>query len=131
ANAALIGREIIQFRSAVLQGDGTYRLSGLLRGRRGTEHEIAGHGAGETFLLLEAATLRALDLAGAVGRADLYKAVSVGGFPDAVEAVAFTGDGANLKPFAPVHVAGDRDGAGNLTVTWIRRTRAGGDWIDG
>ncbi|MET0155564.1 MAG: hypothetical protein ABW189_05615 [Rickettsiales bacterium] len=30
-----------------------------------------------------------------------------------------------------MHLAGERDGSGNLTITWIRRTRIGGEWADG
>ena len=37
SNAALLGNEIIQFQTATLIGPGLYRLSNLLRGRRGTE----------------------------------------------------------------------------------------------
>src|SRR5581483_6001461 len=37
SNAIIVGSEIIQFRNAVQNMDGTYTLSGLLRGRRGTE----------------------------------------------------------------------------------------------
>ena len=35
-NAALLGDEIIQFKTATLVSGTTYILSGLLRGRRGT-----------------------------------------------------------------------------------------------
>ncbi len=31
------------------------------------------------------------------------------------------------RPLSPVHVSGTRDGQGNLTIRWIRRTRSGGD----
>ena len=41
---------------------------------------------------------------------------------------AFTGAG--LKPLAPVHARGTRS-SGDLTLTWIRRTRIGGDSWDG
>jgi hypothetical protein len=33
--------------------------------------------------------------------------------------------------FAPVQVKGARDGSGNLTITWKRRTRWYGEWQDG
>lgn len=35
--------------------------------------------------------------------------------------------GLGLKPLAPAHVRGIRDGSGDLALTWIRRTRFGGD----
>jgi hypothetical protein len=37
---------------------------------------------------------------------------------------------ASLKPLAPVHIAGSRDGSDNLTITWIRRTREHQEWRD-
>lgn len=43
----------------------------------------------------------------------------------------FTYNANALKPYSPVQIAGARDGSGNLTLTWLRRTRIGGDWRDG
>ena len=53
ANAALVGDELLQFRNAVEIEAGKYRLSGLLRGRLGTEWAIGGHVAGERFVLID------------------------------------------------------------------------------
>ncbi|MDE3016918.1 MAG: hypothetical protein KGI29_08395, partial [Pseudomonadota bacterium] len=39
--------------------------------------------------------------------------------------------GVALKPYSPVHITGTRDGGGNLTIGWVRRTRLGGEWQDG
>lgn len=63
ANAALLLKgkgepEIVQFRDVTLNPDGSYTLSGLLRGRRGTDVFADGHQAGELFVLLDASTLR-------------------------------------------------------------------------
>ena len=66
-----------------------------------------------------------------IGRQLYYKAVSVGNSLGNTDEVAFTYTGRNLKPFAPVHVKGVRDGAGNLTISWIRRSRVDGEWRDG
>ena len=58
ANAALVLKangepEIIQFRDVTLNPDGSYTLTGLLRGRRGTDVFVDGHAAGEVFVLLD------------------------------------------------------------------------------
>jgi hypothetical protein len=45
-------------------------------------------------------------------------------------AVAFTNEAASLKPYAPVHVRGSRNGGGDVTITWVRRTRYSGEWRD-
>jgi hypothetical protein len=34
------------------------------------------------------------------------------------------------RPYAPVHITGTRDQSNNLTVTWVRRTRVGGELRD-
>ena len=34
-------------------------------------------------------------------------------------------------PYAPVHLAGSRNPAGDLAITWVRRSRLGGAWRDG
>ncbi len=34
-------------------------------------------------------------------------------------------------PWSPVQIAGARNGGGDLTITWVRRTRFGGVWADG
>jgi hypothetical protein len=32
--------------------------------------------------------------------------------------------------YAPVQIQGSRNGAGDLTITWVRRTRFSGEWRD-
>ena len=118
------GGEILQFRDAELVAPATWRLTGLLRGRRGTEYATATHGAAETFVLLTWSTVGRSNY----GAADwnfprLYKPVS--NLTLEVDAVAqsFTNTGEGLRPFSPVHVAGTRNDASDLTITWVRRTR--------
>jgi len=48
-NLAKLGNEILQFQSATLISEGKYLLSGLLRGRLGTEAAVSAHVAGEDF----------------------------------------------------------------------------------
>lgn len=130
ANAALLGEEILQFKNAVLLEPGKYRLSGLLRGRLGTEWAIDGHAAGERFVLLDASVGRQVMALSLVGQSRDYKAVTFGASLASAEAIAFTHGGVGLKPYSPVHIAGVRDGGGNLAISWIRRTRLGGGWSD-
>lgn len=131
ANAALVGREIIQFRDAVLTAPDTYVLSGLLRGRRGTEHAIAGHGAGEAFLLLTSYDLVRVPLALSVlGRERQFKGITVGLAQDSQAGIPFTFRGTSMKPYAPCHVRGRRSGD-DWVLSWVRRTRIGGGWSDG
>jgi hypothetical protein len=132
-NAALVGSEIIQFREAALIGTNAYRLAGLLRGRRGTEASVTGHGDDERFILL-----RRDDLVKITGRLEqigaplLVRAVSYGLYAGDQPSQSFTNHAAALKPFPPAHVTGGRDPAtGDWTLTWTRRTRLGGAWLNG
>ncbi|HSH41351.1 MAG TPA: phage tail protein, partial [Arenicellales bacterium] len=130
ANAAWLGPadgqggEIIQFATATLVGENTYELTDLLRGRLGTEHAIDGHGADEVLVLLEPDTLGRTDYGpGDWERERLYKPVSNLISQVDTPSQTFTNEGTGKKPLSPVHVDGTRDGANDLTITWIRRTR--------
>lgn len=132
ANLAAIGSELIAFRNAVATGPGRFRLSGLLRGRFGSEFETARHAAGEAFTLLDPARLLRADL-GAIplGTRLLLKAVGPLETASAVEAQNVTLSGANLRPFAPVKLSIVRDVEGALRLGWTRRSRTGRGWPDG
>ena len=124
ANAAVLGDEIIQWQTAVDNGDGTWTLSNLLRGRKGTEWATGSHVAGERFVVLDSNRIyRKLDDASDLNAPYLFKAVSDGGTLQGTAAASFTNTGRSLKPYSPVQIAGTRDGSNNLTVTWVRRDR--------
>src|SRR3546814_1448079 len=61
ANLALLGEELIQFGVAEPLGGGRFRLSRLLRGRRGTEWATGTHAVGEGFVLIDQASLAAVE----------------------------------------------------------------------
>lgn len=130
ANVALVGDEVIQFQNAVEVEAGKYTLSRLLRGRLGTEWAMSAHTAGERFVLLDGRVKKESLSQNLIGLSRLYKPVSVGASLGSVAATSFTYGGRALKPYAPVQVNGARDGSGNLTMSWIRRTRVGGEWRD-
>ena len=128
ANVALIGDELVQFRDVEAIGAGRFRLRHLLRGRRGTEYAMAGHGADERFVLLDGSGSVSLD-AGveAVGQSLLAR--PVGPFDQGVEPEHLVVRGTALRPLAPAHVRLVQDG-GDVVVRWIRRSRAGFAWLD-
>lgn len=131
AQAALIGDEIVGFRSAVLNDDGSYTISGLLRGRRGTEAAMHGHASAERFLLLAPASIQRVSQETAdIGKTRLYKAVTSGAALSSAAAQSFTNLGAALKPYSPAQLGGGRGSDGALSLSWIRRTRISGEWRD-
>ncbi len=130
ANACVIGDEIIQFATATLLDTNKYRLSRLLRGRLGTEWAVSGHVAGERFVLLTNAVARELMASSGWGISKKYKPVTVGSTLGATAAQDFTYSARALKPYSPAHITGSRNGGGDLTIGWQRRTRLNGDWRD-
>lgn len=131
ANAAVVGNEIIQFKTATLTADKRYTLSNLLRGRLGTEHEIIAHEPGTDFILLDGGLTSVPMPANSFGPVRHYKGVTYTDTLANTDEVAFAYTGKTLRPYSPVHIRGARDGSNNLTISWKRRTRIGGEWRDG
>lgn len=132
-NAAAIGAdnrwEVLQFRTATLIGD-EWHLTGLLRGRRGTEWAVGTSVDADRFVLLNPAVVRVpLNVAG-IGANREHKVVAVGSSLDTTTETLFTGEGVALEPFSPVSVEGSRAGD-ELTITWIRRGRIGSELPSG
>lgn len=123
ANLAVIGDELVSFRAVTQLDAQTFRLSSLLRARRGTEAAMATHAAGDRFVLLDEA-VRWTDLPLSLrGRTLSARATTLGIDPADSAVVTVVPTGRALMPLPPSHLAGERDGAGSLTVTWSRRAR--------
>jgi hypothetical protein len=132
ANGFVLGNEVMQFQNATMNGDGTYTLSNLLRGRRGTEWACNLHQPGETFILLNGTGLHKMSTQLSLINALRYvKGVTVGQPITSAYPQQFTQQGNDLKPYAPAQFQGVRDASGNFSVSWQRRTRIGGAWMDG
>ncbi len=129
-NLALIGDELVQFARAEPLGDARWRLSGLLRGRRGSEAAAGTQVVGDRFVLIEAEAARAFDLPVSVlGREVRVMASGVGDvMPVETRCVM---RGASVVPPSPVHLGWRGEADGGATVWWTRRSRAGWRWIDG
>jgi hypothetical protein len=130
ANLALLGEELIQFGQAEPLGDRRFRLSRLLRGRRGTEWAAGPHAPGEPFALIEADSLAVVEapLGSLGGEARLM--ASGFGDPDGVLAVR-TVTGEAMRPPSPVHLRAQRLANGDWALTWVRRSRSGWVWLSG
>lgn len=127
ANLALVGDELIQFGTAEWLGGRRFRLSRLLRGRRGTEWAGAGHVIGEPFTLVEQAAMAVIEapVAALGGEARL----TASGVGDAIPAEAAREiGGESLRPPAPVHLQVMRTSEGDIMIQWVRRSRAGWFW---
>lgn len=78
------------------------------------------------WVLLNAALVKDTAPLGMLGLPRLYKPVTLGATIGNTDAQTLTYQAVCLKPYAPVHVSASRDGAGNITFGWVRRTRVGG-----
>ena len=129
ANFALLGDELIQFAAATQLTATRWRLARLLRGRRGTEHAIAGHGVGDRFVLLEAETMIAFDPpTAAIGGPVALMASGIGDTIPAEDGLTLIGRA--LRPPAPAQLRAAASG-GDVAIAWTRRSRAGWRWLDG
>ena len=129
ANAMLIGDEVIQYRTATLVTTGIYTLTGLLRGRRGTEWAMASHAIGERAVLLRPAGLLRVGYdAARINIETIYKGVTLGKTLSSARPETIIDTGIALKPFAPTGLRVDTSTPGLYTVTWDRRTRLSYRW---
>ena len=125
-NLALVGNEIIQFKTAQLTDVNTYLLSELTRGLRGTEPHVASHAANERFVLLtgtNAVLGRIIAASTDIGQRRYFKALSAGQSLDEVTPVTITYLAIAQRPYAPVNLAATKNAVGDITITWQRRDR--------
>lgn len=121
--------ELIMAASCVLQADGSYQLSTLVRGWKGTEWATGLHVAGDVLVLLDDPDNLFIDMAVAsLGVGFDYRAVTSGATIDTAQNQAFTYRGVNLEPLSVVAVTGSRDGSQNLSIDAVRRSRLSSSW---
>jgi len=124
------GWEILQFTSAELIAPRAYKLSGLLRGMGGTESAMRDPvPAGARIVILDGALTQAGLSFDQRTLTFTYRYGPVGeDFSDPAYVQETRGFAANgLRPFAPTRLRGRRSSPGDWTLSWIRRTRIGGD----
>jgi hypothetical protein len=126
------GWEIVSFRSAVLMGNGEWRLSGLLRGQQGTEGATAAGAAEGGLVVVLDERLARIEM-GAEERG-LPRVARVGpqgavpGGPGFAE-LALTIEGMHGRPWSPTGLAVQAVPEG-LALNWTPRVRVGGDRWD-
>ena len=119
--------------SAVLVAPRTYEISLRLRGQAGSDALIpAAWPIGSRVVLINSAVTQ-IDLpVSARGLARHYCIGAAGrGYDDpAVVHRVEAFDGIGLRPYAPGHLAASRSVSGDISLTWVRRTRVDGDsWL--
>lgn len=132
-NIALYGAdqrwEVIRFQNAALQSDGSYILTKLVRGDKGTEWATGLHQDSDLFILAEDPDNAFVGMPiESIGIQNLYRAVTLGDTIDSADSQAFTYRGVNLKPLSPAYPFGSRNSGGDLAVSWTRRSRFSSSW---
>jgi hypothetical protein len=124
------GWEIVQFVNATLLAPRRYQLTRLLRGQLGTETQMRDPiPVGSRVVLIDQSFMRAIDQTqAAIGVTNTFR---YGPAPLPIgdpiyQEVTGTFQGAGLRPYAPVQHRAVRGGSG-VTLSWLRRTRFGGD----
>ena len=131
ANLAIVGSELIQFGRAEPTGPCRFRLTRLLRGRRGTEWAATGHVPDEAFTLIEGETVKALEIpAHAIGSEIQIVAAGIGDGSEGVSASLTIGDEGRRAP-SPVHLKAIAGEGGAILIGWVRRSRQGWTWRSG
>lgn len=132
ANYAYLGGEIIQFLNAIpVQGQkNTYRLTGLIRGLKGTEKYKSTHTLYERFVLLDESKLQILPFPTSKFDSENYiKAITFGEYEDNAKPVKFTYVGQAYECYSPVHLGGGFD-TDKAILKWKRRGRLNNSWLN-
>ncbi len=122
--------EIIQAATCELVAPGEYELSGLLRGRLGGAHAMrTPHPVGARIIKLDERLVRA-----EIGAHEWHEALTFVAPPagatsssNRAASVEATLPHAALRPWAPAHLRAARDASGDVTISWVRCARIGGD----
>lgn len=143
-NAVLVGSaitgewELVYFRDVAVSGS-TYTLTGLLRGRRGTDYNAATRGinAGDTVILIASVAYDfvwpMMQMLMGVSQLDLYyyftavaEGATVGYDYPAFPNPDITIIGKSLMPWAPANIEAQALSGDHISITWNRRTRIEG-----
>ena len=124
------GWEYIQFATATLISGTTYELTNLIRGVRGTEQFMGNHQLADRLVFLNIYSKTHTVPISEFGDTNYYRAVTNGRGIDSAASFSFEFTAASHKPYAPAQVKIVQSGA-DYDFTWIRRTRIGGNLIDG
>ena len=122
--------ELFQFRDAELVGPSTYLLSHRLRGQLGTDALMPPVWPAGSWVVALDGTPEQIELTSAQRRSALHFRIgpSARGYDDpAYVHLLEAFDGIGLRPYAPVHLRASALAGGDLSLSWIRRTRIDGD----
>ncbi len=122
--------EIVQAARCELVEPGVYELSGFLRGRQGSAHAMrAPHLAGARIVKLDQRLARANVGIHEWNEELTFLAPPADGLPTSNRATAATLvlPHAATRPWAPAHLRAVGEASGDVSISWVRCARIGGD----
>lgn len=136
ANGAAVGDdgrwEIIQYANATKISDTHWQLSRLLRGRRGTEHNIGRSHINDRLVVISTGDVgRVVLQTTEIGASRLYKVVSIGASFSSGTDTPFSGHAEALVPFSPTALSAVQETSDGILISWLRRSRLGRTLMSG
>ncbi len=123
-NLALLGNEIIQFRTVEQINPGIWKLSHLLRGRRGTEWAMNMHQIGDQFILLDDSYITKVPLSDSlIGQQLNFKAIYTHESLENVTPFPLTFEAVNLKSYHPTNRHAFKLTVTGWVISWQRRAK--------
>lgn len=131
SNTLIIGGEVIYFKTVTPNDNGSFTLSTLIRGARGTEAACYTHKPGEKGIIFTKAVKSELESFSTIGKEIKFRAFSA----STVQALApfdtIKFNANSHRPWAPVNFRRTDNVDNSVTISWCRRTRYGGSMQDG
>lgn len=116
--------EYLQFMTATDLTGGRFRLSGLKRGLRGTQHNRSNHAIGDRFVTLGyAGTLRPLWENIDIDQEKNYRAITKGRSLNSASSQTYANTAEGLMPFSPWDARKEKAASNDQTIVWQRRSR--------
>lgn len=132
-NVAFVGQELIQFANAENLTGSMWRLTGIMRGLRGTERFMNNHVIGEDFVYVAAGSLQRIQTTQAeLNQVDTFHNVSFSSTTGPQVSFKWTDTGNSLRPLeVKINSKFRAVSDGAITIKWWPRVRQSGEWIDG
>jgi hypothetical protein len=132
ANTVIIGTfsrwEVIFFRYATINADGSITASRLLRGRRGSDTVVGLHAVGDVALW--APFSRMIFPITELNSVEQFQSIPLGQPPSSADLLTWRSTGGPLMCWAPTQVAAAFSSS-DIVLTWNRRTRLASELHDG
>lgn len=129
SNWALVGDELIGFKTATLVSGTTYNLTGLLRGRRGTNVYMDQHDNDEAFILLDDALIEFPYDINTKETTRYFKFVTIGS--DISKATAYDAQPStvSIRPWKVADLTAVQSGT-DWNISWIGTNQFDGEMVD-